>query len=304
MLAAVLVAGCGGTATPARAPVDTPACISKATSDVLQSIDGPAVIHAYVTYDDAKYGVFARRLEALLRAYERSAHGKLRVEMVVADTPEKQRAAEKLGLKRVKLDETKSAYSGLAFEYGPESDIIPVLTDDESGLELWITTKIRELRDKVQGRKYRIGFTTGHGEIALSDANLVPISAGKPSMKEVIVRNFPFYELVDVDLSKPIDATLRGIVITQPESDFTIDELARVDDFVMKGKALVVFASAVNVARGDATMTARLSRHGLDKLLEAYGVEMRNDVILDFRTGYGSRSRRATEPCHSSCRRS
>ena len=50
----------------------------------------------------------------------------------------------------------------------------------------------------------------------------------------------------------------------------------------MKGKALAVFASSVNVKANDATMNASLDSHGLDKLLGGYGIEMNKDAVLDF----------------------
>jgi ABC-type uncharacterized transport system involved in gliding motility auxiliary subunit len=49
----------------------------------------------------------------------------------------------------------------------------------------------------------------------------------------------------------------------------------------MKGKALAVFAGAVNLKANDATMNATLSLHGLDKLLDGYGVSVAKDVVLD-----------------------
>ena len=52
---------------------------------------------------------------------------------------------------------------------------------------------------------------------------------------------------------------LDGLLITQPGKDLTEKELRRLDQFVMKGKALAVFAGAVNIAAGDETMNATLS---------------------------------------------
>ena len=48
----------------------------------------------------------------------------------------------------------------------------------------------------------------------LSEPNLVPSQGGKPSMQEVIGRNFPFYNFVDVDLKageSAIDDSLDGL---------------------------------------------------------------------------------------------
>ncbi|HEY6460007.1 MAG TPA: Gldg family protein, partial [Polyangiaceae bacterium] len=72
-----------------------------------------------------------------------------------------------------------------------------------------------------------------------------------------------------------------GLIITQPAKDLSEKELRRIDQFVMKGKALAVFVSAVNVKANDATMNATLNTHGLEKLLEGYGVTMNKDVVLD-----------------------
>jgi ABC-type uncharacterized transport system involved in gliding motility auxiliary subunit len=104
-------------------------------------------------------------------------------------------------------------------------------------------------------------------------------------MQEVIGRNFPFYTFVDVDMKggdAPIDDTLDGLIMLQPGKDIPEKELRRIDEFVMKGKSLAVFASAVNLKEHDATMNAKLDLHGMDKLLEGYGIEMHKDVILDF----------------------
>jgi hypothetical protein len=50
----------------------------------------------------------------------------------------------------------------------------------------------------------------------------------------------------------------------------------------MRGKSLAVIASAVNVKAADASMQATLSTHGLEKLLDGYGIEMRKDALLEF----------------------
>jgi len=59
--------------------------------------------------------------------------------------------------------------------------------DDEIGLEFWITNKIREIRDKGDEIKHKIGVITGDDELKLSDTNLVV--AQKSSMQEIISRS-------------------------------------------------------------------------------------------------------------------
>src|SRR5262249_13851260 len=94
-----------------------------------------------------------------------------------------------------------------------------------------------------------------------------------------------FYTIQDVDLKggdQEIDEALDGVIITQPGKDWTEKELRRIDQFVMKGKSLAVIASAVNLKASDATMNASLNTHGLEKLLDGYGIELHKDVVLDF----------------------
>src|SRR5262249_17343348 len=159
-------------------------------------------------------------------------------------------------------------FMGLVFKYGPEKDAIKFLPPERSdGLEFWITNKVREIRDKGDDIKHKIGVLTGHDEIKLSESNLVPSQMGKPSMQAIITRTFPFYTLSDVDLKngdQAIDEGLDGLIITQPGKDLTEKELRRIDEFVMRGKSLAIFASWVNVKNSDATMNATVSAHGLE----------------------------------------
>jgi ABC-type uncharacterized transport system involved in gliding motility auxiliary subunit len=269
--------------------------LSQGSGRLLKSMKQQMVVDAYVTRGLPKLDAFVRDLRDLLQEYKNAGGGKFDYNLIeVKDDEKKKEEAEKAGLKPMLLSESENdekagitqGYMGLVFKYGVEKDVIPVLQPDNNvGLEFWITNKVRELRDKGDNIKHKVGVLTGHDEMKLSEANLVPAQMGKPSMQEVIGRNFPFYTFVDVDMKggdAPIDDTLDGLVMLQPGKDIPEKELRRIDEFVMKGKSLAVFASAVNLKEHDATMNAKLDLHGLDKLLEGYGVELHKDVVLDF----------------------
>ncbi len=269
--------------------------LSQGSGRLLKSMKQTLTIDAYITRGLPKLDAFVRDLRDLLQEYKNAGGSKFEYNLIeVKDDEKKKEEAEKAGLKPLLLNESESdeklgltqGFMGLVFKYGVEKDVIPVLSpDNNQGLEFWITNKVRELRDKGDGVKHKVGVLTGHDEMKLSEANLVPSQAGKPSMQEVIGRNFPFYNFVDVDLKSgdaPIDDTLDGLLILQPAKDIGEKDLRRIDEFVMKGKSLAVFASAVNLKDHDATMNATLSTRGLDKLLDGYGIELRKDVVLDF----------------------
>lgn len=269
--------------------------LSKGSGRLLQSMKQSMQVDVYVTKGLPKLDAFVRDLRDLLLEYKASSGGKFDFQIIEAKDEEQKKAAKEAGLveqpfAQASATEDKAAlvqgFMGLVFKYGAEKDVIKFLDPNRSdvGLEFWITNKVRELRDKADNVKHKVGVLTGHDEIKLTEANLVPNNRGKPNIQQILTQNFPFYTFQDVDLKggdAEIDDALDGLIITQPGKDITEKELRRIDQFVLKGKSLAVFASAVNVKPNDPTMSASLNTHGLDKLLEGYGIEMRKDVVLD-----------------------
>lgn len=261
--------------------------------------DGEKIqVDAYVTRGLPKLDAFVRDLRDLLQQYKDAGHGKFDFTIIEPKTEEERKKAEEAGLQKLQRvegsdtedkAEVAQGYMGLVFTYKTQREKIPVLSpDNNTGLEFWITNKIRELKDAGDKTKHKLGMLTGHDELKLSDANLVPSQGGQhggPNIQAIIGQYFPFYELKDVDLKNgdaEVDDSFDGLLITQPAKDLTEKELRRIDQFVMKGKSLAVLASAVNLKASDATMNATLNTHGLEKLLDGYGIEMRKDVVLEF----------------------
>ena len=269
--------------------------LSKGSGNLLRSMKQTLTVDAYVTKSLPKLDLFVRDLRDLLQEYKAAGGGKFEYSLIEAKDEDTKKKAKDAGLieqpfgEASSTEEDKAAvtqgYMGLVFKYGEQQDVIKFLPPDRTdGLEFWVTNKIREIRDKGDDIKHKIGVLTGHDEIKPSDNNLVPSNMGKFSMQGIVTQNFPFYTFSDVDLKggdAEIPDDLDGLIVTQPGKDLTEKELRRIDQFVMKGKALAVFASAVNIKANDATMNASMSTHGLEKLLEGYGVTINKDVVLD-----------------------
>lgn len=270
--------------------------LSAGSGRLLQSMKGDMKVEAYVTKGLPKLDAFVRDLRDLLQQYKESSKGKFDYVIIEAKDEEQKKKAKEAGLQEIQFGEGSDTedkaefakgYMGLVINYGAERDTIKVLSPDNStGMEFWITNKIREVRDKGDGLKHKIGVLTGHDEMKLSEPNLVPSNSGqKPTLQGIVTQYFPFYQFVDVDLKNgdaEVDESLDGLIITQPAKDISEKELRRIDQFVMRGKSLAVIASAVNVKASDATMNASLSTHNLDKLLDGYGIELRKDALLEF----------------------
>jgi ABC-type uncharacterized transport system involved in gliding motility auxiliary subunit len=272
--------------------------LSQGSGRLLSTLKQPIQVDAYVKTGLPQLDAFVSDLTDLLKEYEHAGKGKFKFTLIEANTDELRSQAKEAGLQEQpfvdpsQTSEDQAAvaqgYMGLVFKYESEKTVIPFLSPaSQDGLEFWITNKIREIRDKADDIKHRIGVVTDKDELKLDDQNLVPKQGrqGSPSMKTIMEQNFPFYKIEDVKLSEstPIDKDLVGLIITQPRKDYSDGELHRIDEFLMLGgKALVVYASAVTLKPQDATMNATLDTHNLDKLLTGYGIEMNKDAVLDF----------------------
>jgi ABC-type uncharacterized transport system involved in gliding motility auxiliary subunit len=274
--------------------------LSQGSGRLLSTLNSPIQVDAYVKTGLPQLDAFVRDLTDLLKEYERAGKGKFKFTVIEPNTDELRTQATEAGVTAQPFGEASATgedqasiaqgYLGLVFKYGSEKAAIPQLSPGQpDGLEFWITNKIREIRDKADNVKHRIGVITGKDELKLSDTNLVPKQQGRggsPSLQSILEQAFPFYKLEELDLkdgSTEIDKEFVGLIITQPQKDYTEKELRRIDEFLMKGKkSLVVYASAVTLKPNDASMKATLSTHGLEKLLTGYGIQMNKDAVLDF----------------------
>src|SRR5579883_2318050 len=270
--------------------------LSKGSGNLLRSMKQDLAVDAYVTKGLPKLDAFVRDLRDLLQEYKNAGGGKFNYVIVEAKDEDTKKKAKDAGLIEQPFGEASATdekeavtegFMGLVFRYGEQQDVIKFLSPERTdGLEIWITNKIREIRDKGDDIHHKIGVLTGHEEIKLTEENLVPHNAGKYAMQGIITQNFPFYSFQDVDLKggdsevDPKDE-LDGLIITQPGKDLTEKELRRIDQFVMKGKSLAIFAGSANIKANDATMNASLNAHGIEKLLDGYGIKLEKDVVVD-----------------------
>jgi ABC-type uncharacterized transport system involved in gliding motility auxiliary subunit len=254
-------------------------------------------ITLYVTRGLPKIELFVEDLVNLLGEYKDASNGKLSFVVIEPTTPELEKEAEDAGLQKFAFGEGSETgdsttiaqgFMGMVFEYGTEKDVIPALMPGQFdyGLEFQITTKIRQIKDKADNTKPKVGLVQKPG-LKLSDSNLMPAQGGQqgPSVRQVIDQYFPFYDFSDVDLEGgevAIDADLGGIIVLQASEDWTDKELARIDEFLMRGnKALLVIAGAAGMKAADASMKATLSTHGIERLTQGYGIGINKDVVLD-----------------------
>jgi hypothetical protein len=264
---------------------------------VREGLKDQLTVKLYVSRGLPKLDVFVEDLTDLMREYEQASAGKFKYLVIEPKTDEERQQAKDAGLQEAAFGEGSETgdkttmtqgYMGVVFEYGSEREVIPILHPEwTQGLEFWITNKIREIRDRADDLHQKIGAITKDG-IKITDQHLIPPQGGRPgpSIKSILDQALPFYKIEDVDLKggdEEIDKDLRGVIVLQADGDWTDKELARLDQFLMRGdKALLVVAGAVNMKPNDAAMKAELSTRGLDKLLAGYGIKLHKDAVLDW----------------------
>ena len=273
--------------------------LSQGSGRLVKNLKSPLQLEACVTKGLAQLDTFVRDLTDLLKEYKRAGGNKFEFTIIEANNDELKQRCKDAGLEPMAFGEESQTgedqasiaqgYMGLVFKYGSEKEVIPQLSPARGeGMEFWITNKIREIRDKAEDIKHRVGVITGKDELKLSDTNLLPKQGrqqGAPSIQSIIEQTFPFYKIEEVELKEdsPIDEKLDGLIITQPRKDYTDGELQRIDEFLMRGgKSLAVFASAVTLKPQDPAMEATLSWHNLDKLLLGYGIDVKKNAVFDY----------------------
>lgn len=133
-----------------------------------------------------------------------------------------------------------------------------------------------------------IGYLADHGTLATS-----PYTSTGAQAKDVIgdfasmlERN---YTIKDISLGKePIPSTLGTLIIARPTKKFSDYELYQIDQALMRGTNLIIYTDALKevAPRGGQLMGMQGSQYapmdtGLEKLLEHYGVKIKQSFVLD-----------------------
>jgi len=286
VLLALVVVG-GVFAWKHRAPA-----LCKATPHVLAGLQAELHVRLYVTRKRPKLDKAAREIERLLAAMKAESKGHMTFDVVDVNDETTARSAKEAGLQEVAMSDgleadVNTGVFGIALGYRAEKEKIPVLGADAevASTEFFLINKIRELTARADGKKQRIGVLVGHHEVDLASPHLVPSSSGmSPNMRGIMNQYFPFYVFVDVDLkagTAGVPDDIDGLLVVGPADDLTEAELRKLDEHVLRGKPLAIFASAATVRAGDLEMKASLSTHGLGRLTSGYGLELGEDLVFD-----------------------
>lgn len=261
--------------------------ISEGTETILEGLEKPIDLNFFYSDEATKDLValrnYARRVEEMLRAYERAADGKLKLHVIDPEpfSEEEDRAAE-LGLQAVPLNQGgDKVYFGLAGTNADgQTQSIPFFPlDQEEFLEYEISRLVQSL---ASAQMPVVGVLSG-----------LPITGGfdmrtqqatPPWMVlEDIRQQFHIESLKrDVDM---IPASVSVLMLVHPK-ELPEQTLYAIDQFVMRGGKLLVFLDPYSEA--DPGMGIGPGEFGegktsdLEPLFKAWGVRMApGEVVAD-----------------------
>ena len=249
--------------------------LSPATLAVLDKLDEPLMIRAWVTRDlPQPYGQLRRFIGDMLAAYHEAGHGKVNYEVKdPGDDPNAAAALSALGVPRVQVQvvendraQVKQGYMAVVVEYLNKKEIIPVVRG-ETGFEYLLTSKIRKITGK--GR-VKIGVVAGFGARGLDRLQAFKRQVGED------------YDLVEVHPDAgPVDKDVRTLIVagfTKPPSRAMRKAIRA---FVAGGGGLLALAGNAEPMLDRGFVVSPIDAKANAWLKEDFGVAVEPGLVMD-----------------------
>jgi ABC-type uncharacterized transport system involved in gliding motility auxiliary subunit len=238
------------------------------------------------------YNETSRYIKDLLEEYRAASNGKFKWEVIHPEISDKfKKAAERYGIssfvaKATSTDalEARKITFGMAIVYnkpegGEEVEVLPRLFPGiERNIEYLITERIKRLTVK----RRQILFISGHQEFP---------GQHQKKIEKFLQQLFNQYtvKVASIKGKKEIPKGTDVIVAVTPQTPYSTEELKKIDQFLMKGKRGALFMVDGLIRQKQRRMMPNqkvppifmAGRHGLDPLLETWGIQINNDVLMD-----------------------
>lgn len=257
--------------------------VSKATKNVIKSLDDIVTITAYYSTEPADVAKIRREIKDVLDEYKAFSQ-KLQIDFINPadfDDAQKQELRFK-GIPEVQVNvlkkdkaEIANVYMAISVGYSGKEEVLPVVRST-SNLEYELTSTIVKVTTK---EAKTVGFLTGHDEF-----NINAQEQGQQQFRSLLDKSASGqYNLTTVDLQtgEPVDETVTTLVVAGPKQELTDREKYEIDQFIMRGGRAIFLVDPVTMQPGSVQATPLST--GLNDLLEHYGVRLGNNVIADLR---------------------
>ena len=255
--------------------------ISKATKNVLDTLDDIVTITAYFSTNPAEVAQIRRDIRDVLDEYNAFSK-RLQIDFVNPadfDDGQKQELRFK-GIPEVQINVVKkdkaeiaNVYMGISIGYSGKEEILPVVRST-ANLEYELTSTILKVTTK---EAKTVGFLTGHGEFDINAQN-------HQQFRQLLDKNAQGqYNLTAVSLQdgKAVDDSVATLVVAGVNQPLTERDKYELDQFIMRGGRAIFLVDPIQMQPGTLQATPLIT--GLNDLLEHYGVKLGNNLLLDTR---------------------
>ena len=255
--------------------------ISKATKNVLDTLDDIVTITAYFSTTPAEVARIRRDIGDVLDEYKAFSN-KLQIDFVnPADFEDAQKQELRFkGIPEVQINVVKkdkaeiaNVYMGISIGYGGKEETLPVVRST-SNLEYELTSTILKVTTK---EAKTVGFLTGHDAFDINDQN-------HQQLRQLLDKNGQGqYNVTSVSLQdgNAVDDTVTTLVIAAVKQPLTEREKYELDQFIMRGGRAIFLVDTIQIPPG--TLQGTPVSTGLNDLLEHYGAKLGNNLLIDRR---------------------
>ncbi len=257
--------------------------VSKATKNVLKSLDDIVTITVYYSTEPADLARVRREIRDVLDEYKAFSQ-KLQIDFIDPadfDDAQKQELRFK-GIPEVQHDvfkkdkvEIAMVYKAISVGYSGKEEVLPIV-QSTSNLEYELTSTILKVTTK---EAKTVGFLTGHEEFDINAQ-----TQGNQQFRALLDKNGRGqYNLTSVNLQtgEPIDQSITTLVVAGPKQTLTEREKYEIDQFIMRGGRAIFLVDPITMPPG--TLQAAPLSTGLNDLLKHYGIKLGNNLIADLR---------------------
>ncbi len=252
--------------------------LSKATKDILRSLDAPITVKAYFSEELPPQIAKTRRdFEDYLIEYARLSGGNLVYQFInpSEDQSIEQEAVE-AGVRPVVINVRKEnqfqqqqAYLGAVLELGDQKEVIPSVQPG-AAMEYSLSTAIKKMANT---NKPTIGLIQGHGEPGLDE-----LAQAQQSLS--VLYNLEPYNLTGTE---PIPDKYQTIAIVRPTDTIPPDHFAQLNAFLQRGGNLMVAINRVGIDQNSGMGTAIYT--GMADWLASKGLIVEEKFVIDARCG-------------------
>ena len=273
-----------------------------ATTSALSGLSGDVKLTLYATKKLADFKIIGfNQIEDEVRAAFTEVNKKNQnrisfssIDPAPADIPA---LVEKYGIQSLNWNDPNLGQGtgaiGLVLEYGEKFSLFPVKMARDffgrnmiSGLDN-LSAQIEDSLKSLVSKSQEIGYITGHGELDFTNSE-----TGSARLASLISDRYTFKE---INLKEEeIPSSLASIVIDGPKEAFTDEELYKIDQYVLRGGNLLVFADPFTENLPDNQYqppSYTPLNTGIEKNLEKYGIRLEKNYVYD-KNSYSANDRR------------